>query len=217
MDTESLYAKNRAERANELRAHGWWDHAPFEYRFNAQGFRSDEFDCGQYGVLYLGCSFTMGEGLPAELTWPTMVSRALGLACWNLGQSGGSMDTCFRLAEHWVPRLRPVRVILMSTLPERLEIVDPGGVPRLYSAQGFSPGAGEWLAHPENARLNHLRNRWAIRALCESQSVPVSEWPLSSLCVKGSLGRDLTHPGIEAHRQFADTVLSHIQSAEDIQ
>jgi hypothetical protein len=217
MDSEELYLSNRQHRSDLLRQHGWWDYEHMDYRFNSHGFRSVEFT-NNPGTLFLGCSFTLGVGVAVEDTWAHRVSRALGTACWNLGQGGGSMDTCFRLAEHWVPRLRPVRVVLLAPPVDRWELIDSDGLPKRFSAHDSNnPISRKWLAHPENARLNHLRNRWAIRALCHSQSLPFSEWPHTSLGVHGSLGRDLAHPGIEAHRQFADTVLSHIQSAENIQ
>jgi hypothetical protein len=217
MDSEESYLSNRQHQSDLLRRHGWWDYAPFEYRFNSHGFRSDEFTVSP-GTLFLGCSFTMGVGVAVEDTWAHRVSSALGSACWNLGQGGGSMDACFRLAEHWVPRLQPVRVVLLPAPVDRWELIDSNGLPRRFLVHDSNNAiAREWLAHPENARLNHLRNRWAIRALCHSQSIPFSEWPHTSLWVKGSMGRDLAHPGIEDHHRFAEKVIAHIRSAENIQ
>jgi hypothetical protein len=212
MDTEARYQLNRAERADDLHRHGWWDHDPFDYHFNSAGFRSAEFDHGP-GTLYLGCSYTLGIGLPYADTWARRVSDTLGTACWNLAQGGGSMDTCFRLAEHWIPRLKPTRVMLMSTVPARMELIDAGGVPRLYSVHGASPGAREWLEHDENIRLNYLKNKWAIQQICNQEHIPFHEWPMECLGeVKTSLGRDLIHPGKTAHKMFAERVLREIDA-----
>jgi hypothetical protein len=213
MDSEELYARNRLHHSYELKKQGWWDHEPFHYRFNSQGFRADEFDTNTPGILYLGCSFTLGEGLPAELTWPWLVSKSTNQLCWNLGQCGGAMDTFFRLAEHWIPRLKPTRVLLLSTVPARLELIDAGGVPRLYSVHGASPGAREWLAHDENIRLNHLKNRFAIRQICNQEHIPFHEWDMGCLGhTTTSLARDLTHPGKQANRIFAERVLREIDA-----
>jgi hypothetical protein len=210
-DSEARYQLNRAERADDLWKHGWWNYEPFDYHFNSAGFRSDEFD-HRPGTLYLGCSFTQGIGLPYHDTWARMVSDALGTACWNLGQGGGSMDTCFRLAEHWIPRLKPTRVMLMSTIPARLELIDADGVPRMYSANDASLGAREWLSHSENGRLNHLKNRWAIQQICDQEHIPFHEWSMGCLSqIKSLLARDLTHPGKTAHKMFAERVLREIK------
>jgi hypothetical protein len=211
MDSEDRYLSNRQHRADLLREQGWWEPAEIEYRFNRHGFRSAEFGSGP-GTLFLGCSFTMGVGVAYQDTWAHIVSCALGTACWNLGQGGGSMDTCFRLAEHWIPRLRPGRVVLLTPPQDRWELIDADGLPKRFSVHDSDdPISRKWLEHPENARLNHLRNRLAIRALCDLESVPLSEWSYADLPANGSLGRDLSHPGIEAHRRFAVKVISQIR------
>lgn len=215
MDTQERYQQNQQSRAEDLRRHGWWEHEPFDYHFNSAGFRSDEFNKTP-GTLYLGCSFTMGIGLPYTDTWPYKISLATGTACWNLGQGGGSMDTCFRLAEYWIPRLRPAQVVLMSTIPERLEWVDAEAVPRLYSAHGASPVAREWLAHPENARLNHLKNRWAIQQICHREKIPFHECSHSELGIKNSLARDLIHPGKTAHRIMAEKIVKALTQVQSV-
>jgi hypothetical protein len=213
MDTEARYQRNRAESPDDLHRHGWWEHEPFYYHFNSAGFRSDEFDLGP-GTLYLGCSYTLGIGLPHTDTWARQVSDALGTACWNLGQGGASMDTCFRLAEHWIPRLKPTRVILMSTTPARLELIDAQGRPGFYTAQDHAvPTIEAWLKHPDNARLNYSKNLRAIQQICRQENIPFHEW--SMLCldqINSSLARDLTHPGKTAHKLFAERVLREIDA-----
>ncbi len=214
-DDEATYQLNRASRAELLQENGWWDHVPLDYHFNSSGFRSDEFDPGP-GILYLGCSVTMGIGLPHNDTWPRLVSDVLGGACWNLGLGGASMDTCFRLAEHWIPRLRPARVMLMSTRPARMELIDAQGTPRFYSVHDHdSPFAREWLRHEENARLNHLKNRWALQHICNLNEIPLHEWPIDCLIdlreATSSFARDLAHPGKEANKLFAERVLREIK------
>jgi hypothetical protein len=216
MDSEKLYARNRLHHSDELKKQGWWEYEPFDYHFNSQGFRSNEFDTDIPGIMYLGCSLTLGEALPAELTWPQLVSKSMGQPCWNLGQSGAAMDTCFRLAEHWIPLLKPTQVMLLIPPQERLELIDANGTPCLYSAQGFSPGAREWLAHPENGRLSELKNLWAIRDLCCREQIPLYSWHFVDFYKltkqNNSYGRDLSHPGKIAHKMFTERVLREIDA-----
>ena len=214
-DTEARYQLNRAERADDLRQHGWWDHDPFDYHFNSSGFRSDEFD-HRPGTLYLGCSFTLGIGLPHGDTWASQVSDALGTACWNLGQGKGSMDTCFRLAEHWIPRLRPTRVMMLCPMAERMELVDAQGFPGFYTALDHdTPMIAAWLKHPDNSRLNYSKNLRAIKQICNEHTIPFHAWSITDLLdgkEAAGLARDLQHVGVEYHLKFAERVLGEIDA-----
>ena len=219
MDTEELYLRNRREQPELLAQHGWWDYRPFDYRFNSHGFRSAEFD-HRPSIMYLGCSLTMGIGVAQEQTWAYRVSERLGMGCWNLAQGGAAMDTCFRSAEHWVTRLRPERVIMLCP-PERLEWVDEDGdahtlLPSEQTGRESKGAMGEfyrrWLTHPENNRLNYLKNLWAMERLCDRQNIVMHHWRWQDMfdlrCP--SLARDLWHPGAETHQLFAEKVLREI-------
>lgn len=73
----------------------------FNYRLNNFHFRSDHFqqlDTNKTNILYAGCSFTFGEGLPEELTWSYMLSNKISklygkeVQSYNLGYMGHSID-----------------------------------------------------------------------------------------------------------------------------
>lgn len=215
-EEETQYLNNRRDHADLLRQHGWWDHEPFEYRMNEHGFRSDPFNAKSPGVLFLGCSYTMGWGLSQADTWARRVSDELGMACWNLAQGGGSMDTCFRLAQHWIPKLLPTQVMMLCPTAERLELVDAQGKPEFYTAQDHAtPMMASWLKHPDNGRLNYSKNLRAIRQICNEHTIPLHSWPVAELCnikeAKG-LARDLQHVGAEHHLKFAERVLREIDA-----
>lgn len=235
MDTQALYLQHRQSRPHVLRQHGWWDHTPIQYRFNSDGFRSDPLlPHGTAGVLFLGCSLTMGIGVYESDRWTNLVGKALGCAVWNLAQGGAAMDTCFRMAEYWVPRLRPVRVVWLCP-QDRTEWLDAQGQSHLLlpSEQfGVTPQPKDvpavfyqqhWMANPENSRLNDLKNLWAVQRLCDQQHIPLYHWhSLDMLTLPDgtsqyeqySLGRDLAHPGRLLHRDFAHVVLDRIHREE---
>jgi len=97
-DTQESYEKliqdpgHRAYFAEQ----GWDQPGAITYQFNSHGFRADQFDGGPY-MLALGCSFTVGIGLPDHSTWARQTATALGLKCANLGWGGYSADSCYRL------------------------------------------------------------------------------------------------------------------------
>jgi hypothetical protein len=106
---------------------GWDKPDGISYHFNNQGFRAqsidDNFDPQNNNLVALGCSFTMGIGLPYKDLWPTRLAQALNLKACNFGWGGGSSDRCFRLAEYWVPHLKPKLVVLLNPPRGRMEVV----------------------------------------------------------------------------------------------
>jgi len=106
-DSEQTYhghLKNPGHR-KLLEKYEWID-THIEYRANRQSFRADEFDNRPCG-LSLGCSFTRGIGLHENQVWPSVLSTLSGLHFWNLGVGGGAMDTCTRLLDYYISKLRP--------------------------------------------------------------------------------------------------------------
>ena len=101
----------------------------------------------------------MGIGLPLDDIFPTKVSSLLNLKCLNLGIAGSSSDTAFRLALHYLEKLRPKIVVLSILYPARIEILG------IDSARNLAPGWGsqpdlykEWLSTEENIYLNKMKN-----------------------------------------------------------
>lgn len=70
-----------------------------EYRLNSQGFRSEEFDLvkdEEITILYSGCSWTFGNGVLQNDSWPNILSRLVEeeagkkVKFYNLSTLGGS-------------------------------------------------------------------------------------------------------------------------------
>ena len=224
-DTKERWESNRISQADRLKRYGWWESQNIEYSFNSQGFRSAEFDPNRKGIMFLGCSISMGAGLHRQHTWCERVSEKLGLPCWNLSQGGTGMDTCFRLAEHWIPRLKPTRVMMLCA-PARFEILDSQNRPRVQlpaeqlSKKNTSTGAlaefyREWISNPENIRLHNLKNLWATQLLCDRANIPLHHWAWADMFDNNTvddLARDLLHPGAQQQAQFAELVLRQIDA-----
>ncbi len=72
------------------------------YKINRAGFRSkhfEDFNPNNVNILYGGCSWTFGEGLPEELTWTHMLSDKIKtlhpdkqVDSYNVAISGASID-----------------------------------------------------------------------------------------------------------------------------
>lgn len=73
-------------------------HIDFSYKLNNYGHRCDNFknDCGNGSLLFAGCSFTFGEGLPYKSNWSGILYDKLSFrnednyGYYSLGYCGGS-------------------------------------------------------------------------------------------------------------------------------
>ena len=219
-DYEKLYQSNINDPKNcaLLEKYGWID-TTIEYRFNQQRFRADEFDNRTCG-LSLGCSFTRGIGLKEEQTWPSVLSKLSGLHFWNLGVGGGAMDTCTRLLDYYISKLKPRIVILLSPPKNRFELHNDGfwhimGV----NSDEFRDYQKVYYAYDENSIINHRKNMLAMKQICAQHNTPFYSWECSNtnafLPVGDSdLARDLLHQGPIAQQRLAE--IMHRRIAPEI-
>lgn len=207
MDTESLYKKNLIERYNDLNKYGWID-SKFTYKFNSYGFRSEEFNLDP-SVVFLGCSLTLGIGLPWDSLWTTQLARELKLQSFNLAIGGSSHDTAFRMAYAWLAQLQPKLVVLGTTFAERLELLAEQAIVQL-SPHTAEPRDfyGAWIDCDTNGKLNKLKNILATEHVCQQLGIKfILVDPTKMLNDPVDLARDLAHPGPESNRDFFKSVL----------
>ena len=206
---------------------GWDQPRAITYRLNSHGFRADEFDGGPY-MLALGCSFTVGIGLPDYSTWARQTATALGLKCANLGWGGYSSDSCYRLAEYWIPELRPKYVCMLVPPSHRIEVLldadDPLVMPNQTLFEIFMPQSKSrlfnpndsylkhWFLNDENAQVNQRKNVRAIRQLCAEFNIPCTIhdaqghmwWSREEI----GYARDFMHGGPKVHKILAEKFIN---------
>lgn len=204
---------------------GWDQPGAITYKINQHGFRCDDFD-GSPSVLTLGCSFTMGIGLPVEVIWPTLLGNHLGLQVANISWGGISADTCFRLAEYWIPVIKPQLVAMLAPPATRFELLlGPGQYPR---AEVFMPQTNSsiigpdnlfikhWYLNDNNSRLNHLRNCLAIQQLCYQYNIPCLIEHADQHCCASreevGYARDYMHGGPELHKRIVEKMINDYQT-----
>lgn len=64
------------------------------------------------GILFLGCSFTHGDGVPAEKTFPYLTAKGLNLRAMNAGMSGAGLCQMLMRARQDIPRFKPKYVVV---------------------------------------------------------------------------------------------------------
>jgi hypothetical protein len=226
-DSEERWNTNMANPDLRARLNEFgWTRDNVSYTFNEDGFRADEFTYHRPhdSVLFLGCSLTIGIGMPLEETWAYKVASSLGLRRYNLGVGGSGSDMCFRLAYHWIPRLRPKYVVMLTPNAARLEILDETeNLLYIPSHTANSPFYMRWLLHPANADMNRLKSVMGVQTICNSIGVPLIEVPVEDVIVPRngerdqSWARDLMHPGNTWNERVTSTIMEKISALTKIE
>lgn len=218
-DTKETFDRLMQEPQHQqyFAAKGWDQPGAITYQLNSEGFRCAEFD-DQPCIVALGCSYTLGSGLPVESTWSSLVGQALNLPVANLAWMGYSADSCFRLAEYWIPRLNTKHVIMLTPFADRLEVLTesdaitymPGNISSTASDQYLT----HWMLNNENSRLNSTKNKLALTQLCKIHNV--SCWIYDALTYmadsreKLEYARDYMHAGPRGHEILAERIINDI-------
>ena len=215
-DTEARFNHNMKHNRDQMLELGW-DKQEITYKMNEHGFRSEPF-INQNGIMFLGCSHTLGVGLPLEQTFPYIVSQQLKTHYYNLGWSGGSHDTCFRHCTIWTPKLMPSLVVMLKPDIQRIEIIEHNTVYKIGSwytdILRTNPLLLEWLDNPINSELNADKNEMAIRYYLNNLNIKLIMLDSKILVVRSASdakqARDLLHYGPITQQLIADTILAQI-------
>lgn len=203
-----------------FRNKGWLEPDAITYRINSKGFRSEEFDPQAHSLVSLGCSYTIGIGLPENTTWSYLVSQALNLKNYNLAWGGVSADTCFMLADYWLPILQPKLVVMVAPPKHRFDLITekvdhnhdtylPGSEIGQADIDGF---VKTWFLNDRNADLNNARNRLAVEGLCARLGIPCLTYNAHDWFAKSreeiEYARDQMHAGPLGHQIFAKRIIN---------
>ena len=209
-DSEENFKANCAIGKNykKLNDLGWLEPNVITYKYNSQGFRDAEFDQQPAGIA-LGCSHTMGTGIPVEHTWPSQLQSILGQKVWNLGISGAALDTCYRLLEYWIEHLNVEFVVCGVPGVARYEVFDSSwahilpSMPLEINNLGWLAGYQKnYLSHDQNSELNRRKNLQAMQHICNKHKIPFY-YDFEENFTDAALARDLLHCGTDTQERLA--------------
>lgn len=198
-----------------------WHADSFSYKYNSNGFRSREFDLDEMNpvMLTLGCSHTVGVGVPQQHNWPEYLCAKYfpGHVVWNAGLGGASADTVARLAVNMIPIIKPAIVAVLW--------------PSLYRFETYENGAvmnGVWTMEQDNLQYedntaynNQTKNKTILDLLQEVYKFKLLtiDWDHTVQkvydTVSWSKARDGAHFGIEWHQQIAYDFYLQYSNPED--
>lgn len=218
-DNESVYQTNMQDPEYAKYAQSQcWDQ--ITYKINSRGFRCEEFNDTKDPrcIITLGCSFTMGVGLAVEKTWPQLLGQALARKVINLSWPGLSADSCFRLAQYWVPCINPSLVVMLTPPCDRLELATtdlelpfevfmPASRSKYFTATDTF--LKQWWTNDANLHLNNAKNKFAITGLCDSLNIASQIYDADHVMTQArpDYARDRLHAGESAHRELVDNIL----------
>jgi hypothetical protein len=104
-------------------AMGRYRDAPITYRTNAHGWRSREIvpQSPDRKIMFIGCSFTMGVGLPYEDIWTSVATRQIAAALGepieqhNFGYAAHGNDFFAMVVHQVLPILEPDLLVVLFT------------------------------------------------------------------------------------------------------
>jgi len=202
----------------------------FGYSFNQYGYRigSSDWDLNtsKKRIITLGCSHTVGVGVPWENAWPTLFAKELDGELFNLSVAGGSGDTVFRTLYHSIDIIKPDVVAIFWPDPIRWEQYEAVQWDCTGAECNTPAGKSVWNAdinlinesHLINLRLKNmelvkiLQRIYGFKLVGLDSQIIIKDYlrefnhlhyPYSFDC------RDLVHPGITMQgylgKRFIDT------------
>lgn len=83
--------KDYSSTVGIIAPHSEVERKEYNYVFNSDGLRSIDFD-PMPEIIALGCSLTLGQGLPVNLRWSDILSEKIGIPIGNISYSGASIN-----------------------------------------------------------------------------------------------------------------------------
>ena len=187
-----------------------WD-IPISYQFNSQGFRTHDLTSykGKEVNVALGCSHTLGIGLPTEMTWPSQIEKQTGIPTLNLGLGEGSSDTVARILTNISGLFNLATVYILWPVKHRFEYYSKD---KIYP---ILPGSSKleyvWYMEEQNSSERLNKNKSIVYHLQKLYKFDLKEihigdpWP-----VPGDLARDQMHNGPKSNQNLANLFLTRL-------
>lgn len=196
--------------------------AEITYKLNSLGHRSkelEEVDLDNY-ILFTGCSHTEGVGMPVELTYPQLLANKLNCDYYNLALGATGIDVVLHNLAIWFSAIEKKPKAVIIQWPDFTRLITG-------TASNLQP-RGLWNSNDDYNKFVNLgidleffeakkvMTHHLIQAMIK---VPVVYFglqkvvPFDDNTIIGPFidkARDLSHPGIESHKQFAELLYDHL-------
>lgn len=192
---------------------------------NEYGFRtSTEMKENRDSIICLGCSFTYGQSVEKEESWPEVLGSKINRDVFNLGRPGGSLDSSYRILESWLPTIQSKDVCLLNCFRRREIYMDirKSFVPIGASFPGYIANSDYslrniLLTNDIQYNLDYNKTLRALKNLCEEFDTKLHFIDNLELFKPDSfnfidVGADGQHPGPKQQKAFAEAFYDKIQN-----
>lgn len=186
-----------------------WHNIDITYDYSNEGFRTYDFDSvlGKEIDVALGCSHTMGVGVPAHWTWPDLVAEQRSCPMLNMGLGAGTTDTVARILTNITGLFQINTVFIFWPNPERFEIYKD------ERADFIIPNHSElehiWNMNPDISLQRFNKNKLIVELLGH-KTVQISLREFIKQNPPLDLARDYLHFGPETHKSIAKLFLEKL-------
>lgn len=100
----------------------------YNYVWNSDGIRSIDFS-SKPPIVALGCSITLGQGLPVQLRWSDILADKIGMPVGNISYSGGSISQIIASFFGMIKQYKYLPEYVICNFPpfERFYFIDGSG------------------------------------------------------------------------------------------
>ena len=199
---------------------------PIKYIHNNLGFRSyEDYNQGDEGNIFLGCSHTFGDSLYLEDTWNYKVSQEIGGKFLNLGVPGTSMETGARLLLTYLNYFKVKNVFVYYPHVFRYEFFSEESatfgrhwftiLPHIHNPKKHWDGVNErlkrTLLEEDLAVSRYISSFYSIIGICKTNNIPVYFTNLrtdhNKIDLTSRKARDLSHYNTSTHDYLAKDAL----------
>jgi hypothetical protein len=167
----------------------------------------------------LGCSHTVGVGLELEKTFPYLIAKELRCNYYNFGVSATGIDVVEYNLLTWIRKINksPKAVVIQwpdhtrfaSHLPGHENLIEKGSWTE-------DPDNVELIVNSEESGFFNARKLFTLQLIknlvkcpivtCLFTSQPIFD-PYNLYLRKVDKARDLSHAGIESHKNWSELIL----------
>lgn len=183
---------------------------PISYIFNPQGFRTYDFDliANEEINVALGCSQTLGIGLPIEMTWPYLLEKETNIKTLNLGIGGANTDTVARIITNIVESFKINSVYILWPSFNRFEHYHSEHIADILPNNALLEHV--WYMDHNNSLQRFYKNQKIVHMLKKLHSFSLHELELDNTDwrIPGDLARDQIHSGYKSNLNLVKLFLT---------
>jgi hypothetical protein len=203
----------------------YYNNTEILYDYNKLGHRCRNFedlDQNNY-ILFIGCSHTMGVGLELEKTYPYLLSEKLKMDYYNLAIPATGNDVLEYNLLTWLFKINKKPKLIVVQWPDQSRFVEYDELRNRVLERGTwdaDPNYMSFVVNAEDTGMFNARGVMVENMIHNIIDIPVITFNFGNQRGYGiydlympriDRARDLSHAGIESHKEFTKILLNHIE------